>query len=170
MKKRYLYSLLFGIPGLFVAAIISIFFFGTVLGTLWLFVFGDNLWPSYWEMIVSALFIFVVLIGWSGFILLGYFVGKRLEGDPTINRNHVWISLGLTAMFLLLILVHQWSVGNIGLTSDSALCSEFCAKHGFSGSGMPPANSGDKICSCYDDSGDETLRIPLDHLAPDFPK
>ena len=170
MKKRYLYSLLFGIPGLFISGMISIFAFGALLGILWLFVFGDNPWPAFWEAIASVLFIFFTLALWAGCILLGYFVGKRLEKDPTVNKTHIWISAGLTMMFLLLILFQQWSVGSLGPTSDSALCSEFCTQHGLSTSGMPPANSGDRICSCYDDSGKEVFRIPLDHLAPDFPK
>lgn len=170
MKKRYIYSLLFGLPGLFIAGVISIFVFGGLLGVLWLFVFGDNPWPAIYETIVSVLFVLVVLTLWIGLIALGYFVGKRLEKDTILNRSHVLISAGLTFLFLLLILFQQWSVGNLGPKSDSVLCSEFCATHGFSGSGMPPASSGDKICSCYDDMGNEALRIPLDHIQPDAAK
>jgi hypothetical protein len=170
MKKRYLYSLLFGIPGVFAAGMISIFLFGAFIGVLWLFVFGDDPWPVLSEAILSTLFVLVVLTLWLGSIILGYLVGKRLENDPLVNRNHVLISAGLTVMFLLLILFQQWSVGNLGPTSDSVLCSEFCTQHGFSGSGMPPESSGDKICSCYDATGNEALRIPLDHIAPDAPK
>jgi len=70
-------------------------------------------------------------------------------------------------VFLLLMLFQQWSVGNIGPQADSLLCSEFCVQHGYSGSGMPPETSGDRICSCFDDSGNQALRIPLDHLVPD---
>jgi len=40
MKKRYLYTLLFGIPGFFIAGIISLFFFGAFFGVLWIFIFG----------------------------------------------------------------------------------------------------------------------------------
>ena len=170
MKKRYLYSLLFGIPGLFVAGIISIGMFGAIAGILWIYVFGDHPWPSYSEPLLSISFVLTVLTIWIASILLGFIVGKRLERDPLVNRNHVLISAGLTVMFLLLILFQQWSVGNLGPKSDSLLCSEFCVQHGYSGSGMPPETSGNRICSCYDNSGNEALRIPLDHIDPDAAK
>ena len=161
MKKRYLYSFLFGLPGLFIAGTISIFLFGALLGVLWLFVFGDNPWPAFAETLISVLFVLVIVGLWFSFLLLGYFVGKRLEKNPALNRIHVLISVGITVLFLLLILFQQFSPGNPVPTSDSARCSEFCAAHGFSGSGMPPVNSGDRTCSCYDALGTETRRIPL---------
>jgi len=167
MKKRYTYSLLFGIPGLFVAGIIAIILFGGLAGILWLYVFGDDPWPPYVEQLTSVLFILVVLGIWIAFISLGYVVGRRLEDDPVMNRTHILISAGVTVTLLLLMFIQQWSVGILGTGSDSALCSDFCVQHGYSASGRPPENSGDAICSCYDDSGIETLRIPLDHLLPD---
>jgi hypothetical protein len=166
VKKRYLYSFLFGIPGVFVAGIVSIFLFGAFAGIFWLYVFGDNPWPSFIEQLTSIAFVLSGLILWIASIVLGFIVGKRLERDPLVNRNHVLISAGLTALFLLLILFQQWSVGNLGTGSASLLCSDFCVQHGFSGSGMTPETSGDGICSCYDHAGNEALRIPLDHLAP----
>jgi hypothetical protein len=104
---------------------------------------------------------------WIGSIFMGYLVGRRLEPNPVLNRSHILISAGLTIVFILLIVFYQWRIGNIGPTSDSVLCSEFCTRHGYSGSGMPPEASGIRMCSCYDDSGSEALRIPLDHIAPD---
>ena len=170
MKKRYLYAFLFGIPGLFIAGIISILLFGAFAGILWIYVFGDNPWPSYVERLISIVFVLTVLTLWMAFILFGYAVGKRLEHDPLLNRNHVLMSAGLTLMFLLLILFQQWSVGNLGPKSDSLLCSEFCAQHGYAGSGMPPEISGDRTCSCYDNSGDEAQTVPLDSIATSIPK
>jgi hypothetical protein len=164
MKKRYVYSLLFGIPGLFLAGIISILLFGGLMGLLWTFVFGDNPWPAAVEFVVSVLFVLVALALWVGFLLAGYLSGKRLETNPALNRTHILISAGLTVLFLLLILFQQWSVGNLGPNPDSVLCSDFCTLHGYSGSGMPPGTSGNRMCSCYDDSGNEALTIPLDHL------
>jgi hypothetical protein len=169
MKKRYVYALLLGIPGLFIAGTLAILAFGALAGILWLYVYGDNPWPSYVEPLTSILFVLAVLVLWIVFIVLGYVVGKRLEKDPVLNRNHVLISIGFTVMFLLLIVLQQWSVGNIGPKSESVLCSEFCIQHGYSGSGIPPQNSGDRTCSCYDDSGSEALKVPLDRLGPDAP-
>jgi hypothetical protein len=168
MKKRYLYALLFGLPGLFIAGMVSIFGFAALTGLLWLFVFGDNPWPAYSEPVLASLFVLVVLALWMFFIVLGYFVGRRLEKDPVLNRTHILISVGLTLAFLLLLVFQQWSVGNLGPKTGSAQCSDFCSLHGYSGSGMPPAISGDRTCSCYDSNGNEVLKIPLDHLDPDF--
>jgi hypothetical protein len=104
---------------------------------------------------------------WMGSIFTGYLVGRRLETNPVLHRSHILISAGLTLVFILLMVFYQWRIGNIGPTSDSVLCSEFCTRHGYSGSSMPPEASGVRMCSCYDDSGSEALRIPLDHIAPD---
>lgn len=168
MKKRYLYALLFGLPGLFIAGIVSIFGFAALTGILWLYVFGDNPWPAYIEPILAMLFVMTVLVLWMIFIALGFFIGMRLEKDPAPNRTHILISAGLTLALILFLVFQQWSVGNLGPRSDTAQCSDFCSLHGYAGSGMPSARSGDRTCSCYDDSGNEVLRIPLDHLDPDF--
>lgn len=170
MKKRYWYALLFGIPGLFVAGMISVLLFGAIAGILWIYIFGDNPWPAYTEPLLSVGFVLTVLTMWIVSIVLGYLVGRRLERDPGLNRNHVLLSVGLTVMFLLLIVLQQFSVGNLGPKSDTVLCSDFCARHGYSGSGMPPIDSGERICSCYDDSGNEVLTVPLGHLTPDASK
>jgi hypothetical protein len=170
MKKRYLYALLFGLPGLLIAGLAGIFGFAALTGILWLYVFGDNPWPVYIEPILASLFVLTVVVLWLVFIVIGFFIGRRLERDPALNRVHIWISVGLTLAFVLLLVFQQWSTGSLGPKSDSALCSDFCSLHGYAGSGMPPAISGDRTCSCYDSAGSEVLRIPLDHLDPDFDK
>ncbi len=171
MKKRYLYALLFGLPGLFVAGLIAILGFAALTGLLWLYVFGDNPWPVYIESVLATLFVMTVLLLWLVFIILGFFIGMRLEKDPALNRTHILVSTGLTLGLILFLVFQQWSVGNLGPQSSSAQCSDFCSLHGYAGSGMPPALSGDHTtCSCYDNSGNEVLRIPLDHLDPDFGK
>lgn len=167
MKKRHIYALLFGIPGLLVAGIIAIILFGGLVGILWLYVFGDDPWPSYIEQLTTVLFVLVVLGIWIAFIVLGYVVGKRLEDEPGLNRIHILVSAGVTVIFLLLMFIQQWSTGILGPRTDSVLCSDFCIQHGFSVSGTPPEDSGERTCSCFDDSGNETLRVPLDSLDPD---
>ena len=170
MKKRYLYALLFGLPGLFIAGLAGIFGFAALTGVLWLYVFGDNPWPAYIGPILTTLFVLTVLVLWLVFIVLGFFTGRRLEKDPAPDRTHILISAGLTLALLLFLVFQQWRVGNLGPQPDSVLCSDFCSMHGHAGSGMPPAITGDRTCSCYDSSGNEVLRIPLDHLDPDFGK
>ena len=81
-----------------------------------------------------------------------------------LDRSHILISAGLTVMFLLMIVFQQFGVGNIGPKSDSVLCSEFCVQHGFSGSGIPPADTGRRTCSCFDANGHEAQIVPLESL------
>jgi hypothetical protein len=170
MKKRYLYSLLFGTPGFFIALIISLGIFGAAMGILWVYVFGDNPWPPSTEKILSGLFVLTFLILWIGSITVGYRVGKKLEKDSALQKSHVLISTGLTVMFIVLIVLQQWSVGNLGPKSDPEVCSDFCFQKGYSGSGMPPRDSGDRSCSCYDGFGNEALKVPLDSIDPDASK
>jgi hypothetical protein len=167
MKKRYVYALLFGFPGLFVSGILCLLVFGGLLGFFWLFVFGDNPWPSSIDTILVILLVLTFLISWTGFILLGYVTGRRLEKDPAWNWNHILLSAGLTVLFILFLVFQQWSVGNIGPKSDSLLCSDYCVAQGYAGSGMPPRDSGERTCSCYDSSGNEALKVPLDSIDPD---
>jgi hypothetical protein len=166
MKKRTLYALLFGVPGFFLAGIITLVVFGASVGFLWLFVFGDNPWPDSTETLLTALILVTFLVLWLGIIFVGYQTGRRLESDPALNRNHALLSAGITLLFILFIVFQQWSAGNLGPKSDTVLCSDYCIAKGYAGSGMPPRDSGDRTCSCYDSSGNETLKVPLDRIDP----
>lgn len=170
MKKRYAYSLLFGVPGFFVSVMISLFAFGAVAGVLWIFAFGDNPWPSQTDTLLPILFAIAFLPVWIGIISIGFVVGRKLEKDPVMNNKHLFISGALTILFIVLIVLQPWSVGNLGPKSASVICSYFCAQMGYSGSGMPPQNSGDRSCSCFDNSGNEVLTMPLDKIDPDASK
>ena len=167
MKKRFLYALLFGAPGFFVSGIISVFAAGASLGFLWIYIFGDNPWPASTETALAIVLILTFLILWIAFVIIGYVIGKRLENDPGINKKHILISGGLTFLFILFIVLQQWSVGNLGPKSDTVRCSDYCTRQGYSASGMPPLNSGDRTCSCYDSSGNEALKVQLDRISPD---
>jgi hypothetical protein len=164
MKKRYLYALLLGVPGFFIAVITTAMIFGAVAGVLWLYVFGDNPWPASAEPIFATLGLGTFLLFWVGPIWVGYRLGKRFGPDLHVNRNHVLLSAGFTALFILFILLQQFSVGNLGPKSDSLLCSEYCSQRGYSGSGMPPGDSGERTCSCYDALGKEAIKIPLESI------
>lgn len=166
MKKRYLYALLFGIPGLFVAGVISLFTFGALAGVLWIFVFGDDPWPLSTNKVLPALFVLVFLLLWIASIAAGYVVGKRLESDPRLDGKHILISGGLTLLFILFIVLQQFNVGNMGHRSDSMLCADFCTQRGYSASGTPAQNSGDRSCTCYDNAGNEALRVPWEDIVP----
>jgi hypothetical protein len=107
MKKRYLYALLFGIPGFFIAGMISLFLFGAILGFLWLFVFGDDPWPLTPDTMLSNLLVLTFLILWLGSTILGYQIGIKMEQEPGMNKKHVLLSAGLTLLFIILILLQQ---------------------------------------------------------------
>ena len=170
MQKRYLYSLLFGIPGLFIAGIISFVVFGVAVGMLWLYFFGDSPWPVSTENMLPGLFVLTFLILWITSIMIGFVIGKGLEKDPLLNKRHMLVSGGLIVLFVLFIVLQQLSVGNLGPKSESVLCSDFCSLQGYSGSGTPPKDSGDRSCSCYDNLGNEVLKVPLDSIDPDTSK
>ena len=170
MKKRYSYALLFGIPGFFVSVIIALIVFGVVMGALWLYFFGDNPWPATTEKILSSFFVITFLIVWIISITVGFVVGKRLEKDPRLDKSHILISSGLTLLFMLLIIIQQLRVGNLGPKSDGIVCSDYCSLNGYSGSSLPPRNSGERSCSCIDNFGNEVLKVPLDSITPDASK
>jgi hypothetical protein len=153
MKKRYLYSLLFGVPGLAVTLLIALFLCGALAGLLWLYVFGDNPWPLTAERLLPAVFLFTFLVLWMATIVAGYRTGKRLEDTPGLDRHHVLAAAGATALPVALLLLHQLGVGNIGPKSATVRCGEFCSDHGYAGSAMPPRDSGDTTCRCFDSSG-----------------
>ncbi len=166
MKKRYLYSLLFALPGFFIAAIISIAVFGAAAGFLWIYVYGDMPWPSSIEKLLPIISALTLLVLWVISIVIGFATGKKLEKDQVSSTKHILISLALTIAPITIIFLHQLSVGNIGQKTDGILCSEFCSQNGYSGSGMPPRNSGERNCFCYDDSGIKIKEIPIDNIVP----
>jgi hypothetical protein len=160
MKKRYLYALLFAAPGFFLSLIISFAVFGMTAGILWLHVFGDNPWPANAEKALLLLFSLTFLGSWSVLTAAGFVIGKKLEADPRLNRQHQVVSATLSFAFMLFITLHQLRVGNLETKTDTQLCSDFCLEKGYPASGMPPRASGQSDCICYD-SGREALRVPI---------
>ena len=128
MQKRYLYALLFAIPGLLIALIIAVLAFGAAAGFLWLFVFGDNRWPESYGNILTPLMIASFLGLWLASIVAGFVIGKKFEPEPGLNKKHVMISVGLTIATMLFIALHQLNVGNLGPPTDGQLCRDFVWK------------------------------------------
>lgn len=167
MKKRFLYVFLFGVPGLFVSLIVSFAISGALSGFLWLFVFGDNVWPSSVEIILPLIFFFTFVLSWVIICIVGYSTGKTFEADPEFDKQHIMMSVIATIVPILFIGIYQFKVGNIGQKSDGRLCSDYCRDRGYSASGMPPKNTGERTCICYDDRGQEDLKITIDDVASD---
>ncbi len=164
MKKRYLYALLFGLPGFIISVVISFIIFGFLFGILWLYFIGDNPWPLLIEKIFPILFTLVFLTLWITIIVVGFIIGKRLEKTSVLNKKHILVSIGATITPVLFIILYQLSVGNLGPKSDGELCSDFCSQRGYSGSSMPSENTGERSCSCIDNSGIEIITVPIDDI------
>ena len=164
MKKRYLYALLFATPGFFISLIVSFILFSAVAGFLWIYLFGDASWPASAGKIISPLFILTFLAAWAALIVIGFITGKKLEEAPALDTKHVFISVVSTTALILFIILHQLVIGNIGPQSDSIICSEFCRDKGYPASGMPPRNSGERTCSCFDNNGQEIIKVMMENI------
>ena len=164
MKKRYIYTILFGIPGFLISALIFWIVAGAAAGALWIFVFGDNPWPASVDKILPVLLVIVFLAIWIVLLTAGFLAGKRLERTSEINKNHIWISIGVVVAIGLVFGLFQLRVGNIGPQSEGARCSEYCSQKGYSASSMPPLNSGDRTCSCLDEFGNAVITVPLENI------
>src|SRR5438034_9814042 len=114
MKRRYVYVLLFATPAFLASIIVSFLLFGAAAGVLWLFVFGDNPWPSFANQMLVAMLILTFMTLWVAFMSVAYVAGKKQEARASLNAKHVAASAGATALLVVLTLLHQWSVGNIG--------------------------------------------------------
>lgn len=164
MQKRYLYALMFAVPGFLVALLTALWLFEVVAGGLWLFVFGDDTWSVTSVQLLPILFGVMLLTIWALAVTRAYLFGKRQEAEPGFNRRHLFMAVGLTIMPLALLLLHQWGVGNLGPKSNSEVCSDYCLEQGYAGSGMPPRDSGDNSCICYDTTGRAVVVVPIDRL------
>ena len=164
MKKRYLYSILFGVPGFFVSLLATFALFAVLAGFLWVFVYGDNPWPQSVDKRLPVLFAFSLLVPWVVSIIIGFRVGKNLEAKPGLDKQHIMISAAVTGLPIIFMLLHQLSVGNIGKKSDSQICSEYCSSKGYRASGMPPRNTGERSCFCLGEQGREAINVPLERV------
>ena len=165
MKKRYLYALIFAIPGLLWALLLSALLFAVTAGALWLFVFGDSPWPDWTNTALPIAFAVVFIALWCVAIAAGYWFGKGSEARPGIPARHLWYALAATLLPIGLVLLQQFSVGSLGPKSDSLICSDYCQEQGYAGSSLPSRDSGDRTCSCLGRFGEAEVTIPLERLS-----
>ena len=163
MKRRFVYLLMFAAPTFLLSVVGAAVAAGLAVGVLWLFVFGDSPWPSWTDTAIPAAVLAVAAVLWVGQLAVAFFVGKQQERRPTLNRRHVALALGSTILLLVLIGARVMNVGT-GPASDTGQCADFCTARGFAGSGMPPRNSGDRTCTCYDAQGRPALSMSLDSI------
>jgi len=165
MKRRYQYVLLFCVPALLASLIVAVLLFGAAAGALWLFVFGDSPWPASADKVLVALFLLVCTTVWIALMSVAFIAGKKQEAYTSFDTRHLMVSAGATVLLVLVIVLHQWSVGNIGAKSSDRLCSEFCRDKGFAASGMPPRDSGATTCSCFDAQGRAAMTMQMSDVS-----
>jgi hypothetical protein len=147
-----------------VSGILSFAVGGSAVGILWIFVLGDNPWPLFVEEALPVLLVSVFLLLWLAIAASGFFIGKKLEQNPRMNKSHILAAVCATLLPVLLMVVQQLSVGNIGPKSEGQRCSAYCSKNGYSASSTPPQNSGERTCSCLDPFGKEIITIPMERI------
>ena len=145
MKKRYIYSLLYGIPGLGISFLAAVLVAGMTMGFFWLFMFGDTMeWPSWTEWVAPTLAIIAFVIMQSVIVMIGYNTGKKQEANNLpINRKHIIIPLLILVFFIFYMIV-------ISRNSDSntGVCRDMCVQKGYNTDGL--SISSDGTCRCYD--------------------
>lgn len=158
---------MFAVPALLASIVAAAMLLAASAGLLWVFVFGDDPWPREADMFLTVTFVGGGLALWMGLLAAAYAFGKTEEAQPVLNRGHMWLSAGLTAGLAGLMASRVWGVGSLGPGSDTQVCTDYCLAEGFAASGMPPRDSGDRTCSCYDDQGKEARRIQLADIDQD---
>lgn len=166
MQRHHLTWLIYTLLGFFLAIIVSAFLFAAAVGALWLFVYGDNPWPAFVNGILISLAAATFLGVWLAVSIAGYRIGKS-RNRRELSRKDMLLPLLALIFTIGLIALHQFAVGNIGPVSEGMLCSQFCSKKGYAGSGMPPRVSGESTCSCYDSLGREVIKLPISDIDPE---
>jgi len=150
MKQRYLYSLIFGIPGVLISAFVALLAGGVTAGLFWIFIFGDNVWPFWAEWIIAAITVIAFITALSFIARIGFFVGKKREIENTpINNKHIIISV--TTLVLLVFLMVIYQRGYIFKEPPSKVCKDICVQKGYDGisTSLGRTVSGKNTCSCW---------------------
>ena len=161
MKRRYLYALMFAVPTLLSALIVSVALAAAVAAVLWLFVLGDDTWPAALEPVLKVAFVLASAVLWGVQLSLAYAAGRRQEVQPAFDTRHVWLAVGATAAMLLLLAGYWWRGNRQAPPTDIEICSASCSTRGYVAAGMPPRNAGQAVCSCYDAHGREATRTSM---------
>jgi len=61
-------------------------------------------------------------------------------------------------------LLHQLSIGNLGLTSDNQLCGAYCIDLGYDMGSVSLRDSGGEICTCLGLNGEEEISLLIEDL------
>ncbi len=114
MKARYSYPLLFLLPSAMLALLAAVAVVAVGAGVLWIFVFGDDPWPASANTVLMAMAVTASALAFVTLIALSYSFGKSREIQGGLCRSHVVFAVAVSVGLPLLVLLHQWQVGNIG--------------------------------------------------------
>jgi hypothetical protein len=114
MKARFAYPLAFLLPSLMVAVISAVIVGAAAGGVLWLFVYGDNTWPDTAETVVMSLVGLVAAATLGALLFASYSFGKARELTSGMSKRHLVLAAVVSVLLPLLVLLHQWQVGNLG--------------------------------------------------------
>ncbi|MFH1649894.1 MAG: hypothetical protein ABIA93_05070 [Candidatus Woesearchaeota archaeon] len=167
MKTRYKYVLFAIVPAILLATIITFSAFGFLAGLLWIFLFGDQTWPKYAEIILIILtFGLFTLITLSA-LLFSYKYGKKREMSDTQShaksKRDLTVLIIITVVTLIIILGQQLSVGNIGTKTEGEICSDYCSQLNYRASGSDPKFEENRSCYCIED-GQRVADISIEDL------
>lgn len=151
MKRRYLYALMYSVPAFIFSVVFMVVVTAAIGGVLWIFIYGDNPWPSFIDRYSPIFMIAVLATAWLILLWAAFAWGKRQEALPSLNMKHLYLAAGSTAALVLAVLIHQLSVGNIGPKADVLACADFCAARKLSAT-FPQ----DGTCHCYGSDGIES--------------
>ncbi|MGY0798930.1 hypothetical protein ACW7G0_07750 [Lysobacter sp. A286] len=160
MKARFSYLLLFLLPIVMVAIIVTVFAGGASAGILWLYVYGDNVWPQSANNVFMAVIVVVFSATLITLCLASYAFGKKRESCGGLKGSHVALAVGASILMPGLGLLHQLSVGNIGPQTDNVICSHFCLTKDFRGSRIPS----DGTCRCLGTDGSAALNVSIESI------
>ena len=153
MQQRYLYAIIFGVPGALISIITAVVAGGVVGGFFWIFVFGDDPWPPWTEWAIILVTATVLITTLYLIVKKGFSIGKKreLENIP-VNKMHVFVAVILSTLIIVFIILHQR--GWVLERPDYMVCQTLCIQNGYDGSGtsLTPIDTGDRICSCFNET------------------
>lgn len=169
MRKRYIYALLYGIPGFFASIPLLLVSFLIFCNPLDAGKFGPHTFCGGMNSFAKIIPIFF-LPWWIISIWMGFIAGKKYEKNKTLNRKHVLTSLITTIVLILIITAFYLRSREANRPNpDFKKCDDFCSQKGYpqSSMGYPGTPDPSKVsCSCYANDGKHMLKIPFSQISP----
>jgi hypothetical protein len=131
--------------GAFVVALVPAFIVTAwAAGALWIFVYGDSVWPDTADWVLVSTF----LVSWFG---AGSALTATLSRNPRVKRFTTGQLMGASVLMgslaISVLVVHQWLIGNLG--REPHPCALVCKEKGFSGASWSDEEPGIEDCTCH---------------------